>query len=40
MSILLSVLAGLLLVVVVLFAPGGLVGWALRRFPQLRGVVE
>ena len=34
------VLAGLLLVVVVLFAPGGLVGWALRRFPQLRGVVE
>ena len=33
-------LAGLLLLIVILFASGGLVGWALKRFPRLRSVVE
>ncbi len=34
------VVAGALLLVVVLFAPGGLIGWVHRRWPRLRRVLE
>ena len=34
------VISGALLLVIVLFAPGGLMGWLYRRWPRLRGVLE
>ncbi|CAK0750437.1 hypothetical protein CCP1ISM_3920002 [Azospirillaceae bacterium] len=34
------VIAGALLLVTVLFVPGGLMGWLYRRWPRLRGVLE
>ena len=34
------VVAGALLLVIVLFAPGGLMGWLYRRWPRLRKVLE
>ena len=34
------VIAGLLLLGIVLFAPGGLTGWLLARFPRLRKVLQ
>jgi branched-chain amino acid transport system permease protein len=34
------VISGALLLVIVLFAPGGLMGWLYARWPRLRGVLE
>jgi branched-chain amino acid transport system permease protein len=34
------VIAGALLLLVILFAPGGLIGWVYRLFPRLRKVIE
>jgi ABC-type branched-subunit amino acid transport system permease subunit len=34
------VISGALLLVIVLFAPGGLMGWLYRRWPALRKVLE
>jgi len=34
------VISGVLLLAIVLFAPGGLMGWLYRRWPRLRGVLE
>ncbi len=34
------VIAGALLLAIVLFAPGGLMGWIYRRWPRLRRVLE
>ena len=34
------VISGALLLVIVLFAPGGLMGWLYGRWPRLRGVLE
>ncbi len=34
------VIAGVLLLAIVLFAPGGLMGWIYRRWPRLRGFLE
>jgi len=34
------IIAGVLLLVIVLFAPGGLVGWLHDRWPRLRGILE
>ena len=34
------VLAGVLLLAIVLFVPGGLMGWLRQRFPQLTGWLE
>jgi ABC-type branched-subunit amino acid transport system permease subunit len=32
--------AGILLLVIILFVPGGIVGWLRNRFPMLRRVLE
>jgi branched-chain amino acid transport system permease protein len=34
------VVSGVLLLVIVLFAPGGLMGWLYARWPKLRRVIE
>jgi branched-chain amino acid transport system permease protein len=34
------VIAGVLLLVIILFVPGGLMGWLYRRFPKVRKVLE
>ena len=34
------VIAGVLLLAIVLFAPGGLMGWLYRRWPGLRRFLE
>ena len=34
------VVSGILLLAIVLFAPGGMVGWLTRRWPRLRGILE
>jgi branched-chain amino acid transport system permease protein len=34
------VIAGLLMLLIILFIPAGFVGWLRRRFPRLRGVLE
>jgi branched-chain amino acid transport system permease protein len=34
------VIAGLLLLVIVLFAPGGLMGFIYRRWPRMRRLLE
>ncbi|HTQ77685.1 MAG TPA: branched-chain amino acid ABC transporter permease [Burkholderiales bacterium] len=34
------VISGVLLLAIVLFAPGGLMGWLYRRWPRLRGILE
>src|SRR5262249_26065016 len=33
-------IAGVLLLIIVLFAPGGLMGWLYKRWPRLKRVVE
>ncbi len=32
--------AGVFLLIIILFVPGGVVGWLRRRFPRLRRVLE
>jgi ABC-type branched-subunit amino acid transport system permease subunit len=34
------VIAGVLLLLIILFAPGGLMGWLYRIWPRLRRVLE
>ncbi|WP_287408917.1 branched-chain amino acid ABC transporter permease [Oceanithermus sp.] len=34
------VIAGVLLLLIILFAPGGLMGWLYKRWPRVRGVLE
>jgi branched-chain amino acid transport system permease protein len=34
------VVAGVLLLLIILFVPAGVVGWLRRRFPRLRRVLE
>jgi ABC-type branched-subunit amino acid transport system permease subunit len=34
------VIAGVLLLVIVLFVPGGLIGWVHRRWPRTKRILE